>query len=147
MIGKSGGVFVKKAARLRGVASLLAVAAFGLAFPGAASAASDDSRSSEKIASFSDKCATGWVASKYEGLKIRSEAKNNATVLEAVGLGVVMRCSKHVYVNGEHYDGCGVYDASAWIIVATSDGDVGYSAMTCWVDFVGFTVPKGNNGG
>ncbi|WP_405863612.1 hypothetical protein [Streptomyces sp. NBC_00005] len=129
---ENGGI-MKKVLRFRVVALLLTVTAFSLAFPGAANSAPGNSGNISS--SYSNSCATGWVAPASDEMPIRSQARNNATVLERVKLGYIIRCSKHVAVTGDHYNGCGIYDASAWLIVLTDDGVLGYTAMTCWRDF------------
>lgn len=125
---------MNKVLRFKTAALLAVVGAVILAFPGVASSASSGSGNAIS-ATYSNSCATGWVAPASDDMPIRSQARNNATVLERVKLGYLIRCSKHVAVTGDHYNGCGIYDASAWLIVLTDDGVLGYTAMTCWRDF------------
>ena len=120
--------------RAKTVASLLAAGAFCLASQSVANAASGDVDRSGKSASYTDFCATGRVASLYDGLKIRTRAENDAPVMETVGLGAVHACKVGTWKLGDRYNGCGVNNANGWIIVSTSDGRIGFSAMTCWRD-------------
>jgi hypothetical protein len=108
----------------------MATAALILATPGAAGAADSPAEY------YSYRCATGWVESKADGLKIRTAPKNDADILRNVTKGSVWECAPKYYVTGDRYNGCGVYNASAWIYLWTSSGP-GYSAMTCWLDVTG----------
>lgn len=110
----------------------MATAALGIAIPGTADAA-DDSAGPASSAAFSYRCATGWAVSLADGVKIRTQPRNDADVLVTVTKGNERQCLQGYYITGDHYNGCGVYDASAWIYLWTPSGN-GYSAMTCWGD-------------
>ncbi|MET8030572.1 hypothetical protein [Streptomyces avermitilis] len=125
---------MRESSQLRPIAMLLAAAALSLVSPSVANAASADAARSEKSASYTDSCATGLAVSLYNGLKIRSQPKNNATVIATAGLGDPYPCELDTVKLGDRYNGCGVYNANGWIIIQVGPERYGYSAMTCWRD-------------
>ncbi|WP_158872527.1 MULTISPECIES: hypothetical protein [Streptomyces] len=116
------------------VSVLLAAATLSLVFPNVANAASADGARSQKSPAYSNSCATGMAVSLYNGLKIRAQPKNNATVIATAGLNDPYPCQLDTVRLGDRYNGCGVYNANGWLIIQIGPERYGYSAMTCWRD-------------
>ncbi|MFI2761899.1 hypothetical protein ACH5A3_24015 [Streptomyces echinatus] len=121
---------MRKSPRFRHVATVMALAAIGLAVPGTAEAASR----SAKSASFNSGCPTGEVVA-VASVNVRTEPKTTAPVLERVAARDWRYCYFDSVKLGGRYDACGHTNANGWIhILSKVDNRWGWSAMTCWND-------------
>lgn len=117
------------------VASLLAVAATGIAYPGVAEAAPRDVVvRDEAAAPFSDSCATGRVKAR-EAVYIRERPYLGPDVgKKLVPKGAVRQCRTNFHTTGDSYRACGAVNSNTWLYVRAADGEWGYSVMSCWDD-------------
>ncbi|MEV6823992.1 hypothetical protein [Amycolatopsis sp. NPDC051102] len=109
------------------VASVL-LTACGLAAPLAAPPAA-----SAATAAYSDFCATGTVKSLADRLPI--EEVPYGTVVGSASKGNVLACwQNHYTLSNTRYTACGVSNANGWLYVQATDGNWGWTYMTCLAD-------------